>query len=142
MQNMIIPLEQKYVLLLNPANDDLSGPESANPLHRGSPRPQKQNEISSNITLESRRSKPLHKAQPRGRGFVIPPTESPACDTFTRVIFPRYGRTTKDEYRFVKTHSEIKLLDFDSKSQLSQTSKVTENLSKFDSGLGEVNNIF
>ena len=104
MQNMIIPPEQKYVLLLNPANDDLSGPESTNPHHHGSPRPQKQNKISSNITPESRSKPPTrqHKqARTRGRGFVILPAESPACDTFTRVIFPRYGRTAKDEFRFV-----------------------------------------
>ena len=107
MQNMIIAPELKYVLLLNPANDDLSGPaKSANPQHqdrqRGLPRPQKQGEFSSNTHKQAR-------ARGRSRGFVIIPVESPACDTFTRVIFPRYGRTTKDEFRFVATKEKKEL---------------------------------
>ena len=139
MQNMIIAPELKYVLLLNPANDDLSGPaKSANPQHqdqqRGLPRPQKQSEFSSN-TFRPKSPNRQHKqarARGRSRGFVILPVESPACDTFTRVIFPRYGRTTKDEFRFVaRCEGEKELFfkikykpaNFDSKSQLSQTSQ-------------------
>lgn len=69
MQNMIIPPEHKYVLLLNPANDDLSGPEYANPQnqdhHGGLPRPpQKQKEIFSKTITPKRQQK---HARTRGR---------------------------------------------------------------------------
>ena len=111
MQNMTIAPELKYVLLLNPANDDLSGPaKSANPQHqdqqRGSPRPQKQNKISKNTFRPKTPNRQHKQARGRSRGFLILPVETPACDTFTRVIFPRYGRTTKDEFRFVATEEK------------------------------------
>ena len=113
MQNMTIAPELKYVLLLNPANDDLSGPaKSANPQHqdqqRGFPRPRKQNEFFSNTSRPKPPTRQHKQARARGRsrGFVILPVETPACDTFTRVIFPRYGRTTKDEFRFVATEEK------------------------------------
>ena len=68
MQNMIIPPEHKYVLLLNPANDDLSRPEYANPQNQdpfgGFPKAQKQNEISSKTKTPNRQQKP---ARTRGR---------------------------------------------------------------------------
>ena len=70
MQNMIIPLEHKYVMLLNPANDDLSRPEYANPQnqdHFGG-LPQKQKEVSSKTKTPNRQHK---KARTRGRVTVF-----------------------------------------------------------------------
>ena len=70
MQNMIIPPEHKYVLLLNPANDDLSRPEYADQQNQdhlgGLPRPQKQNEIFSKTITPNRKQK-----QARTRGKVL-----------------------------------------------------------------------
>ena len=101
-----MPPELAFVLLLNPANDDLMMQQTHNPAHTSEPRPEKQRNMSKNLPSNippKTRYKPPHKhkqARARGAGLVTPPAGIPACDTFTRVIFPRFGRTSNDEFRW------------------------------------------
>ena len=80
---------EKFVLLLNPANDDFTQRKT-----NTAP-------VQSNPTVTTS----LRKSGPRGR-FARPrlgsnrETETAVCDTLPRVIYPRYGRNRNDEYRW------------------------------------------
>ena len=82
---------EKYVLLLNPANDEFTQ------------RKTNKNTVRPNLTVTTS----LRKSEPRGR-FANPKLksnrhrerETAACETLPRVIYPRYGRNRNDEYRW------------------------------------------